>query len=106
MTMRALLVALLAGAATAFGFAPFELFPVPIVTLAVLFALWRRTATPREAALLGFVWGMGCFLAGVSWVYVSLHDVGGMALPLAAVALTWPIRRESSSVIPRWFKRG
>ena len=86
MTMRSLLVALLAGAATAFGFAPFELFPIPIVTLAVLFALWRRAATPGEAALLGFVWGMGCFLAGVSWVYVSLHDVGGMALPLAAVA--------------------
>jgi apolipoprotein N-acyltransferase len=29
---------------------------------------------------------MGCFLGGVSWVYVSLHDVGGMVLPLAAVA--------------------
>jgi apolipoprotein N-acyltransferase len=31
-------------------------------------------------------WGLGCFLTGVSWVYVSLHDVGGMAAPLAAVA--------------------
>ncbi len=81
-----LLVALLAGAATVFGFAPFELFPIPFITLAVLFALWRRADTPRRAALLGFVWGMGCFLGGVSWVYVSLHDVGGMALPIAAVA--------------------
>jgi apolipoprotein N-acyltransferase len=83
---RLLAVALLAGAATVFGFAPFDLFPVPFVTLAALFALWRRAETPRQAALLGFVWGMGCFLAGVSWVYVSLHDVGGMAMPLAVVA--------------------
>jgi apolipoprotein N-acyltransferase len=81
-----LLVALLAGAAMVFGFAPFELFPVPFVSLAVLFTLWRRSEAPRSAALLGFVWGMGCFLGGVSWVYVSLHDVGGMVLPLAAVA--------------------
>ena len=81
-----LLVALLAGAATALGFAPFELFPVPFVTLAMLFVLWRRAESSGQAALLGFAWGMGCFLTGVSWVYVSLHDVGGMAMPLAAIA--------------------
>jgi apolipoprotein N-acyltransferase len=79
-------VALLSGAATVLGFSPFDLFPLPFVTLGVLFALWRRSDTPRGAALVGFAWGMGCFLAGVSWVYVSLHDVGGMAMPLAAVA--------------------
>ena len=81
-----LLVALLAGAATVFGFAPYELFPIPFLSLAVLFMLLRQTDASRQAALLGFVWGLGCFLGGVSWVYVSLHDVGGMALPLAAVA--------------------
>ena len=81
-----LLVALLAGAATVFGFAPFGVFPIPVITLALLFHLWRRTDSPRRAAWLGFAWGLGCFLAGVSWVYVSLHDVGGMAMPLAAVA--------------------
>ncbi|MBU1236760.1 MAG: apolipoprotein N-acyltransferase [Gammaproteobacteria bacterium] len=81
-----LLVALLAGATTAFGFAPFDLFPVPFATLGVLFALWRRAATSRGAAWLGFTWGIGCFLAGVSWVYVSLHDVGGMVMPLAVAA--------------------
>jgi apolipoprotein N-acyltransferase len=83
---RPLLVALLAGAATAFGFAPFGLFPIPILTLAVLFSLLHSAESPRRAAVLGFVWGMGCFLVGVSWVYVSLHDVGGMVMPLAVVA--------------------
>ncbi|HTY04055.1 MAG TPA: apolipoprotein N-acyltransferase [Rhodocyclaceae bacterium] len=83
---RALVAAFAAGAVTVLGFSPFDLFPVPFLTLAVLFALWRRAQTAGGAALLGFAWGMGCFLAGVSWVYVSLHDVGGMALPLAALA--------------------
>ncbi|MDP2811455.1 MAG: apolipoprotein N-acyltransferase [Rhodocyclaceae bacterium] len=78
--------ALLLGAASVLGFAPFGLFPLPILTLALLFVLWRRSETPRGAAWLGFAWGMGFFLTGVSWVYVSMHDVGGMAMPLAAVA--------------------
>lgn len=83
---KAQLVAFLAGAATVSGFAPFGLFPVPVLALAVLFHLWRQADGPRSASLLGLSWGLGCFLAGVSWVYVSLHDVGGMAMPLAAVA--------------------
>ena len=37
------------------------------------------TAAPARAALLGYAWGLGFFLAGVSWIYVSLHDFGGMA---------------------------
>lgn len=83
---QSLLVAWLAGAATVFGFAPFDVFPVPVVALALLFRLWRHADSARSAAWLGFAWGLGCFLAGVSWVYVSLHDVGGMAMPLAVVA--------------------
>jgi apolipoprotein N-acyltransferase len=78
--------ALLIGAATVLGFAPFDLFPLPVLSLALLFWLWRRAGGARRAAMLGYAWGLGCFLAGVSWVYVSLHDVGGMAAPLAAVA--------------------
>lgn len=74
------------GAASVFGFAPFGGFPLPIVTLALLFRLWQGSASPRAAARLGFCFGLGFFLAGVSWVYVSLHDVGGMAAPLALIA--------------------
>lgn len=84
--MKRLLIALLTGAVAVFGFAPFEFFPLPLLSLAALFWLWRDAGSARRAALLGFTWGLGCFLGGVSWVYVSLHDVGGMAWPLAAVA--------------------
>jgi apolipoprotein N-acyltransferase len=76
----------IAGAACVLGFAPFYWWPVPIVALAVLFAAFERAATPRRAALAGYAFGLGYFLAGVSWVYVSLHDFGSMPAPLAGLA--------------------
>ena len=83
---KKLIFAFLLGALAVTGFAPFHLFPVPIITLALLFLLWRGSATPLRAALLGFCFGLGLFGAGVSWIYVSLHDFGAMPLPLAALA--------------------
>lgn len=83
---RMWLVALLLGAATALGFAPFDAHLLPFLTLGGLFLLWQRAGSSRQAAVIGFAWGLGFFLAGVSWVYVSLHDVGEMAAPLAAGA--------------------
>lgn len=77
---------MLLGALTVCGFAPLRLFPLPFITLTLLFALWRTTETPRQAAWLGWLWGLGCFLGGVSWVYISMHDVGGMPAPFAALA--------------------
>ncbi|MBX3675550.1 MAG: apolipoprotein N-acyltransferase [Rhodocyclaceae bacterium] len=77
-----LAAAFLLGAASVLGFAPFYLFPVPLITLALLAWLWQGAA-PRTAAMQGFTFGAGCFLAGVSWVYVSMHVFGGM-LPLLA----------------------
>lgn len=80
-----LAAAFLLGAASVLGFAPFQLFPVPLATLAALIWLWRN-ASPRRAAILGFAFGAGCFLAGVSWVYVSMHVFGGMPPWLAGLA--------------------
>lgn len=79
-------LAILLGVASVPGFAPFGLFPLPVLSLALLFWAWRRAVTPRAAVWLGFCWGLGFFLAGVSWVYVSLHDVGGMFAPVAIAA--------------------
>jgi apolipoprotein N-acyltransferase len=85
-TLRGLLPAFGIGAVTVFGFAPFHLFPLPVLTLALLFTLWERTSGPRARFLLGFAWGLGFFLCGVSWVYVSLHTFGAMPAPLAALS--------------------
>ena len=80
-----LAAAFLLGAASVLGFAPFYLFPVPLITLALLAWLWQGAA-PRTAAMQGFAFGAGCFLAGVSWVYVSMHVFGGMPPLLAGLA--------------------
>lgn len=76
----------LAGGACVFGFAPFYAWSVPIVALAVLFHAWRLSGSPLQAALTGFAFGLGYFLAGVSWVFVSLHRFGGMPVVLASLA--------------------
>ncbi|MFH1045114.1 MAG: apolipoprotein N-acyltransferase [Pseudomonadota bacterium] len=84
--VRAPLAALLLGAATVPGFAPFGFALLPFFTAAGLLWLWQGAATPRRSAALGFGFGMGLFLAGVSWVYVSLHQFGAMPAPLAVIA--------------------
>ncbi len=84
--LRAALAAL-AGALTVFGYAPFGVALAPIATLAVLFALWRDSPTPRAAAALGFAFGAGLFGAGVSWISIALERFGGMPAPLALLGI-------------------
>ncbi len=68
------------------AFAPLEWFALALAALAVLIHLWLGAQGPRAAAWAGFWFGMGMYLAGVSWVYISLHRFGAMAAPLAAFA--------------------
>jgi apolipoprotein N-acyltransferase len=74
------------GAVTVAGYAPFYLFPLPLLTFAALFLLWQRASSGRDAAWLGFAFGLGWFGAGVSWIYISLNMFGAMPAPLAAAA--------------------
>jgi apolipoprotein N-acyltransferase len=83
---RSLALATLFGALAVLGFAPFALWPLTILSVTGLLWLWHLHPTPRAAALLGFCFGLGHFLVGVSWVYVSMHTFGMMPMPLAAIA--------------------
>jgi len=85
---RLKLVALpfLLGAFTVLGYAPFYFYFLPPLTLAWLFHLWLHAGSRHAASLIGFAFGLGLFGAGVSWVYVSMHDFGMLPLPLAAFA--------------------
>ena len=85
--MRAMMFALLAGAASVFAFAPFGVSPLAFVCLGTLFMLLHHAPSARRAAALGFVWGLGAFLAGVGWLYVALHQYGGMPALLAGLAV-------------------
>ncbi len=72
------------GVATVFAFAPFGAPAATLVTIGGLFLLWQH-ATPREAAAIGFAFGVGLFGAGASWVYIALHTFGEMPALLAAI---------------------
>ena len=85
MSLLHYVAALLAGAATVLAFAPTGVYPVALVSLALLAHLWMRAA-PRACFLTGACFGMGFFGAGVSWIYVSLSQFGGMPPLLAALA--------------------
>lgn len=55
--------------------------------LAVFFHLLQRTTRRGEAGLLGIAFGLGNFVTGLYWLFISMHLYGGMASPLAAAAL-------------------
>lgn len=78
------LVALVLGVLTVFGFAPYYVFWMPCLTLAALFGLWQWSAGPRQAAMIGMSFGLGLYCFGIYWIYISLHDFGGMPWWFAA----------------------
>ncbi len=78
---------LVAGAVTVFAFAPFGWWPLQIAALGWLFTLTQRAATPRQAFLLGWAFSAAAIAAGTWWLYVSMHQYGGMPAPMAALAV-------------------
>ena len=85
-TQKSLAGAFAAGLLCVFGFAPFGIFVIPVLALAALFSLWSHADSRSAAAWLGFAFGLGLFVAGIGWIYVALHDYGGMPLALALPA--------------------
>jgi apolipoprotein N-acyltransferase len=80
------LVALLAGTGIPLGLAPFGWYPLTLLALAALSALLLG-ATPRNAFLLGWLFGLGQFGVGVSWVYISIYLYGQASLSLAVAVM-------------------
>lgn len=78
------IVALVLGAVTTLAFAPYEIFPLAVFTPAGLLAMWLNV-TSKRAFWLGFLFGIGLFGAGVYWVYISIHDVGGVPALIAGL---------------------
>ncbi len=57
------------------AFAPFHLWPLAFFSPALLMWLWVRTP-PRWAVSIGYLYGLGFFGLGVSWVFHSIHEFG------------------------------
>ena len=73
------LLSLLAGSATSFAFAPYDISIIPFITLALLFHLWRG-GNKRQAFAYGYLFGLGLFGVGVNWLYISINLFSGINL--------------------------
>ncbi|MCZ6887799.1 MAG: apolipoprotein N-acyltransferase [Gammaproteobacteria bacterium] len=85
------LAALIAGGIFAFGLAPFDIWVLSIVSAAALFWLLEvRSGVSSDggkrsnAFFIGWLYGVGKYGVGVSWIYVSIHEHGHAAPALAA----------------------
>ena len=76
-----------AGVLFTLAFAPFDYAYLVILALSLLFACWQGIS-PRRALLRGYLFGLGEFGLGVSWVYVSIHDFGGAGIASAGALTT------------------
>ncbi len=75
------LAALLSGALLPLSLAPFGFWPLGIAAVALWYAVMRRPGV--NGALHGWLFGVGKYAVGASWVYVSIHVYGNAAPPLA-----------------------
>jgi len=69
------LVAILAGALLTLSFAPFKIFPLAFVSTTLLLLLWQETSA-KTAFFRGWLFGVGLFGTGVSWIFVSIYTYG------------------------------
>ena len=70
------LIALLSGIALVFAFSPTHIIWLAIIAPAALYSVLSKH-NPWHAAQLGFIFGLGFFAAGVSWVFISIYFFGG-----------------------------
>jgi len=60
----------------------------PLQLMAVALLAWRvGSATPRQAAWLGWVFGTAWLCAGTWWLYVSMHRYGGLPAWMTVLAV-------------------
>ncbi len=69
------LLALLFGLCVPLSLAPFNFWPLMFVGVAGFFWLSFQATNSKHAALLGWLYGVGYFTLGVSWIYGSMQTV-------------------------------
>jgi apolipoprotein N-acyltransferase len=70
-------LALAGGAIAVLGFAPFSLFVLPVVAIALLIEALRQ-ASPRAGFWRGYAFGVGLMGLGVAWIRISLNEFGNL----------------------------
>ena len=80
------LIAFALGCGMTFGFAPFGWsIVIPLFVLPLLYIC--MTVAPRDASAHAFWFGLGMFLTGTYWIYISVHVYGNAALWIALLLM-------------------
>lgn len=85
--MASLLIALIVGILSAFGFAPFDLWPLTLLGFAVLLLLLDRATGWRQAAAYGWLFGLGQFVLGLDWIATAFTYQANMPAWLGWIAV-------------------
>ncbi|WP_341936478.1 apolipoprotein N-acyltransferase [Marinimicrobium sp. C2-29] len=99
-----------AGGLVPLSFAPFNLWPLALLSLTA-FALLLHRQPGRTAWWRALGFGLGLYGMGVSWIYVSIHTHGNASAPLAGlmtalfVAFVALVFSLPFYVYGRWFSR-
>ena len=79
--------ALGAGALSAYGFAPWGLWPLTLVCFALLIHLVTKAQNAKRAFILGWLFGVGHFAFGNQWIAVAFTFQAAMPIWLGYIAV-------------------
>ena len=79
--------ALVAGAASAYGFEPWGLWPLTLVCFALLIQLISQAPSTKRAFMLGWLFGVGHFTFGNQWIAVAFTFQAAMPIWLGYIAV-------------------
>ncbi|NOU52541.1 apolipoprotein N-acyltransferase [Pseudoalteromonas sp. JBTF-M23] len=79
-------LAIFSGCALTFAYAPFNIWPLTLIAIA-LACYVTDTSSTKQAAKYGFMFGFAWFGFGISWVHVSIAQFGGLPLPISLLLM-------------------
>jgi apolipoprotein N-acyltransferase len=97
------LAALLSGLLIPLALAPFNLWPLAIIGVAIATWLNHTADNHKEAALLGWLFGASYFGLGVSWIYGSMQTVETPFLLAAFLTIGFCLALALFFVFQFWF---
>ncbi len=84
-------LAFVAGLFIGAGQAPLQLWPLALCGMAIVFVLWDRAGTSRQAAAVGWWTGFGTFLCAMSWLvepFLVEPSRTAWMIPFALIGMT------------------
>lgn len=76
------IVAILAGSLVTFSLAPYHLWPLGMISVGLLACLNYKTSVKHQF-LISFLYGLGLYGFGASWVFISINEFGSTSLLLS-----------------------